>query len=132
MSDFFNGEDNDDVEEVDIETKIRFEQSTLLSKTVYCHLNTRLKDIDPFLELVAHYLVNTQENDFLVWQYELGIPFLRAGRIKSQLQDAGVLGEYSIENGTPVLVKDISVLQEMLKEYEERADYAPVSLRRRY
>ena len=75
MSDFFNGEDNDDVEEVDIETKIRFENSTLLSKTVYCHLNTRLKDIDPFLELVAHYLVNTQENDFLVWQYELGIPF---------------------------------------------------------
>lgn len=131
MSDFFDGND-DEIEEVDIETQIRFETSTLLSKTVYCHLNTRLKDIDPFLELVAHYLVNTQETDFLVWQYELGIPYMRAGRIKSQLQDAGVLGEYSIETGTPVLVSDISLLQQILMEYEERADFAPISLHRKY
>lgn len=132
MSDFLDGNDDDEIEEVDIETQIRFEISTLLSKTVYCHLNTRLKDIDPFLELVAHYLVNTQETDFLVWQYELGIPYMRAGRIKSQLQDAGVLGEYSIETGTPVLVSDISLLQQILMEYEERADFAPISLHIKY
>ncbi len=80
--------------------------------------DTEMKNIDKLFSDAARIVVSTQQGSTSLLQTRLTIGFARARRIIEQLEMAGVVGPPQGSKPRDVLIKDLDVLEQFLKNLE--------------
>ena len=72
-------------------------------------------ELDPMFEEAARLLVTHQQGSTSLIQRKMKLGYNRAGRIIDQLEGAGIVGPFEGSKAREVLVKDITHLEEILR-----------------
>lgn len=75
-----------------------------------------INDLDPMFKEAAELVVRKRTGAVAILQRQLGVGFIRAGRIMAQLESAGIVGPKDGTKAQQVLVKDINGLRDLFSK----------------
>lgn len=75
-----------------------------------------INDLDPMFKEAAELVVRKRTGAVAILQRQLGVGFIRAGRIMAQLESAGIVGPKDGAKARQVLVKDINGLHDLFSK----------------